>query len=50
MFGLMWEKSPLELSSSGDCGSRPGLRIFTSSGLSSCSLKGATAQIHEEVN
>jgi hypothetical protein len=20
MFGLMWEKSPLELSSSGDCG------------------------------
>jgi len=48
MFGLMWQKSPWELSRSVDRGLRPELRVLAPSGIRSDTLKGAAAPIQEE--
>jgi hypothetical protein len=48
MFGLMWQKSPLERRTSGDPCSRRELRVLAACAIWSDSLKGATASIQEE--
>src|SRR6202011_1931450 len=48
MFGLMWQKSPLERRTSGDLCSGPELRVLAACGIWSDSLTGATASIQAE--